>query len=164
MICSISKIHERGYGVTIDGQYFGLDYQPAEGNTSLFGGNSNWRGPVWMPMNYLLVNALQTLGEYHKKDCLIELPTGSGNRVCLHEVANDLASRLVGIFRQDETGKRKVNGDELIYRHDENFKDLVLFYEYFHGDNGRGVGATHQTGWTGVVAELIKRISLYEKK
>jgi len=162
-IRSISKIHEKGYGVTIDGQYFGLDYQPAEGNTSLFGGNSNWRGPVWMPMNYLLVNALQTLSEYHRQDCMVEMPTGSGKKVCLQEVANDLASRLVSIFRQDENGKRKVNGNDTIYQHDPNFKDLVLFYEYFHGDTARGVGATHQTGWTGVVAELINKISLYEK-
>jgi len=114
-------------------------------------------------MNYLLVNALQTLSEYHRQDCMVEMPTGSGKKVCLHEVANNLASRLVGIFRQDENGKRKVNGNDTIYQHDPNFKDLVLFYEYFHGDTARGVGATHQTGWTGVVAALINRISLYEK-
>ena len=163
-IRSISKIHEKGYGVTIDGQYFGLDYQPAEGNTSLFGGNSNWRGPVWMPMNYLLVNALQTLSEYHNKDCTVEMPTGSGNRACLHEVANDLAMRLISIFRKDENGRRKVNGDASIYQHDPNFTDLILFYEYFHGDNARGVGATHQTGWTGVVAEVKHFINLPWRK
>jgi hypothetical protein len=163
-IRSISKKHEEGYGVTIDGQYFGLDYQPAEGNTSLFGGNSNWRGPVWMPMNYLLVNALQTLSEYHKKDCLVEMPTGSGNMMCLKEVSIDLAKRLVSVFQQDEQGKRKANTDHIIYQHDVHFKDLVLFYEYFHGDTSRGVGATHQTGWTGVVAELINRISAFEEE
>ena len=163
-IRSLSKMHEKGYGVTIDGQYFGLDYQPAEGNTSLFGGNSNWRGPVWMPMNYLLVNALQTLSEYHNKNCMVELPTGSGNYACLEEVSLELARRLVSIFRQDENGYRKVNADHAIYQHDEHFKELVLFYEYFHGDTSRGVGATHQTGWTGVVAELINRISRHEQK
>jgi len=163
-IRSLSKMHEKGYGVTIDGQYFGLDYQPAEGNTSLFGGNSNWRGPVWMPMNYLLVNALQTLSEYHNKNCMVELPTGSGNYACLEEVSLELARRLVSIFRQDENGYRKVNADHAIYQHDEHFKNLVLFYEYFHGDTSRGVGATHQTGWTGVVAELINRISRHEQK
>ena len=164
VIRSISKIHEKGYGVTIDGQYFGLDYQPAEGNTSLFGGNSNWRGPVWMPMNYLLVNALETLSDYHKKDCLVEMPTGSGNMLCLKEVSNDLAKRLVSIFLKDKDGKRKVNADHSIYQHDEHFNNLLLFYEYFHGDNSRGVGATHQTGWTGVVAELINRVSVFEKE
>lgn len=158
-IRSISKVHEHGYGVTIDGQYFGLDYQPAEGNTSLFGGNSNWRGPVWMPMNYLLVLALQSLGEYHKKNCVVEMPAGSGQRVCLSDVSIDLAKRLVSIFQQDEQGRRKSNADHSIYQHDPHFKDLVLFYEYFHGDTARGVGATHQTGWTGVVAELINRIN-----
>jgi hypothetical protein len=163
-IRSISKIHKKVYSVNIDGQEFGLDYQPAEGNTSLFGGNSNWRGPVWMPMNYLLVQALQTLSEYHKKDCMVELPTGSGNLVCLQDVSIDLAKRLVSIFEKDKTGMRPANADHSIYQHDEHFKDLVLFYEYFHGDNSRGVGASHQTGWTGVVAELINSISLSEKK
>jgi hypothetical protein len=162
-IRSISKIHEHGYSVHIDGQEFGLDYQPAEGTSALFGGNSNWRGPVWMPMNYLLANALQTLSEYHKKDCMVELPTGSGNLVCLNDVSVDLAKRLVSIFEKDLNGMRPANADHSIYRHDEHFKDLVLFYEYFHGDNARGVGASHQTGWTGVVAELINRISLPEK-
>jgi hypothetical protein len=143
---------------------FGLNYQPAEGNTSLFGGNSNWRGPVWMPMNFLLVNALKTLSEYHKNDLLVELPTGSGNKVGLNEVSNDLASRLVSIFQKDKNGARRTHLKDPIYQHDDNFKDLLLFYEYFHGDNGRGVGASHQTGWTGVVAELINRISLFKKE
>jgi hypothetical protein len=163
-IRSISKIHEHGYSVQIDGQEFGLDYQPAEGTSSLFGGNSNWRGPVWMPMNYLLVNALQTLSEYHKKDCMVELPTGSGNMVCLQEVSLDLARRLVSIFEKDATGMRPANFDHSVYQHDEHFKDLILFYEYFHGDTARGVGASHQTGWTGVVAELINKISKAEIK
>ena len=117
-----------------------------------------------MPMNYLLVNALQTLSEYHNKNCMVELPTGSGNYACLEEVSLELARRLVSIFRQDENGYRKVNADHAIYQHDEHFKNLVLFYEYFHGDTSRGVGATHQTGWTGVVAELINRISQHEQK
>ncbi len=163
-IRSISKIHEHGYSVDIDGQEFGLDYQPAEGTSALFGGNSNWRGPVWMPMNYLLVQALQTLSDYYKKECTVELPTGSGNMVCLQEVSLDLARRLVSIFEKDATGMRPVNLDHSVYQHDEHFKDLVLFYEYFHGDTARGVGASHQTGWTGVVAELINKISRPEIK
>lgn len=162
-IRSISKIHENGYSVNIDGQQFGLDYQPGEGTSGLFGGNSNWRGPVWMPMNYLLVNALNTLGEYHHDNCVVELPTGSGNYVCLKEVSNDLANRLISIFKKDKTGNRPCHADHPVYSQDEHFKNLILFYEYFHGDTARGVGASHQTGWTGVVAELINRISVNEK-
>jgi hypothetical protein len=162
-IRSISKIHKDGYNVNIDGQSFGLDYQPGEGTSALFGGNSNWRGPVWMPMNYLLVLALQTLSEYHKKNCEVELPTGSGNMACLREVSDDLAARLISIFKKDKKGNRLCHADHSIYQQDEHFKDLVLFYEYFHGDTARGVGATHQTGWTGVVAELINRISGSER-
>jgi len=162
-IRSISKIHEHGYSVNIDGQEFGLNYQPGEGNSSLFGGNSNWRGPVWMPMNYLLVQALRTLGEYHDEDCMVEMPTGSGNKVCLKEVSNDLAHRLVSIFKKDESNNRPCHSNNYLYQHDEHFKELILFYEYFHGDTARGVGASHQTGWTGVVAELINRISDFEK-
>jgi hypothetical protein len=163
-IRSISKIHEQGYNVNIDGQNFGLDYQPAEGTSALFGGNSNWRGPVWMPMNYLLVNALHTLGEYHDENCTVEFPGGSGNYVCLKNASNELANRLVSIFKKDEEGNRPCHSDYPIYSQDKNFKDLVLFYEYFHGDTARGVGASHQTGWTGVVAELINRISSFDNE
>jgi hypothetical protein len=111
-----------------------------------------------MPMNYLLVQSLQTLSEYHKGGCFVELPTGSGNSAHLNEVSVDLAKRLVSIFTKDQNGMRRANADYPVYQHDENFKDLVLFYEYFHGDTSRGVGASHQTGWTGLVAELINRI------
>ncbi|MEO6229067.1 MAG: glucosidase [Ferruginibacter sp.] len=163
-IRSISKIHENGYSVNIDGQNFGLDYQPAEGNTSLFGGNSNWRGPVWMPMNYLLVNALNQYSHYYGDECRIEFPTGSGNELPLHDVSIEIASRLVSIFEMNEAGNRPVNDNHPLYQQDPHFKDLVLFYEYFHGDTGRGVGATHQTGWTGVVAELINRICLFKQQ
>jgi len=163
-IRSISKIHEHGYSVNIDGQEFGLDYQPAEGTSALFGGNSNWRGPVWMPMNYLLINALQQYCEYYKDDTKVEFPTGSGNEILLSEVSNEIAKRLVSTFQLNKDGHRPVNDNYAIYRDDEHFKDLVLFYEYFHGDTARGVGASHQTGWTGVVAELINRVSLFEKQ
>ena len=158
-IRSISKLHETYYSVHIDGQEFGLNYQPAEGNSNLFGGNSNWRGPVWMPMNYLLVSALNTYAGYYKDELVVELPTGSGNKMDLQKVAEEISKRLISSFRQDETGHRPVNDYFTIYRDDPNFKDLVLFYEYFHGDTARGVGASHQTGWTGVVAELINSIS-----
>jgi hypothetical protein len=158
-IRSISKIHERGYSVHIDGQDFGLDYQPAESNTNLFGGNSNWRGPVWMPMNYLLVLALQQYCDYYKSDFKINFPTGSGKDESLSEIADEIATRLINVFKKEENGNRAVNDNYAIYRDDPNFRELVLFYEYFHGDNARGVGASHQTGWTGVVAELINRVS-----
>ncbi|GAB2817526.1 glucosidase family protein [Ferruginibacter profundus] len=163
-IRSISKIHEHGYSVNIDGQEFGLDYQPAEGTSALFGGNSNWRGPVWMPMNYLLINALQQYCEYYKDDTRVEFPTGSGNEILLSEVSNEIAKRLVSTFQLNNEGHRPVNDNYAIYRDDPHFKDLVLFYEYFHGDTSRGVGASHQTGWTGVIAELINRISLPSKQ
>jgi hypothetical protein len=163
-IRSISKIHETPYYVNIDGQDFGLSYQPGESNTSLFGGNSNWRGPVWMPMNYLLVLSLQTYGSYYTKDCTVEYPTGSGNMISLYEVANEISKRLVSVFQRNKNGDRPVNNNDARYQNDPYFKDLVLFYEYFHGDTARGVGASHQTGWTGVVAELINRTALFEKE
>jgi len=161
-IRSISKIHEHGYSVNIDGQEFGLDYQPGEGTSGLFGGNSNWRGPVWMPMNYLLVQALHTYCDYYKDESKVEFPTGSGHLMTHSEVANEISKRLISTFQQDEKGDRPVNDNYGIYR-DEHFRDLVLFYEYFHGDTARGVGASHQTGWTGVVAELINRVSSSEE-
>jgi hypothetical protein len=158
-IRSISKLHETPYSVHIDGQEFGLNYQPGEGNSNLFGGNSNWRGPVWMPMNYLLLNALSNYAAYYQDELLVEFPTGSHHAMNLQQVADELSRRLIHPFLPDESGHRPVNDHYSIYRDDPNFKNLVLFYEYFHGDNARGVGATHQTGWTGVVAELINRIS-----
>jgi hypothetical protein len=163
-IRAISKLHETPYSVNINDEEFGLDYQPAEGNTNLFGGNSNWRGPVWMPMNYLLVLALQHYNDYYKERFTVEFPGDPGRRMKLQEVSNEIAKRLIGIFEKDAEGKRPVNGDEMIYQNDPHFKDLILFYEYFHGDNARGVGASHQTGWTGVVAELINRVSKFENK
>ncbi len=169
-IRSLSKIHEQGYSVQIDGQTFGLRYEPAESSTGLFGGNSNWRGPVWMPMNYMLVRALREYHQFYGTDYQVEFPTGSGRMMHLGEVADAISRRLVSIFEPDENGRRPVNGQEAeprgygheaeprasrIYAENPHFRDLVLFYEYFHGDTGRGVGASHQTGWTGLVAALI---------
>jgi hypothetical protein len=158
-IRAISKTHETPYSVHIDGMEFGLNYEPAEGTTNLFGGNSNWRGPVWMPMNYLLVLALQQYGDYYKNEFKPDFPSGSGTQMNLHSISNEIGKRLISTFEKDEQGRRPANGSESIYQHDANFSDLVLFYEYFHGDNARGVGASHQTGWTGVVAELINRVA-----
>jgi len=157
-IRSISKIHERGYSVHIDGQEFGLDYQPAEGTSALFGGNSNWRGPVWMPMNFLLVKALNTYCDYYNEDFKVEFPTGSGNLAKLDEVSDGISKRLIATFCIGEDGHRPVNDNYEIYQN-EHFRNLVLFYEYFHGDTARGVGASHQTGWTGIVAALINSVS-----
>jgi hypothetical protein len=154
-IRSLSKIHEQGYHVQIAGQDFGLRYEPAEGHSGLFGGNSNWRGPVWMPMNFLLVQCLHTYDRFYQNECKTAFPTGSGHELRLAEVAEQLAKRLIGMFRMDDSGARPINGHDPLYHTDPYFKDLVLFYEYFHGDTSRGVGAGHQTGWTGLVAKLI---------
>jgi hypothetical protein len=160
-IRSISKIHEKGYSVHINGEDFGLNYQPGEGESALFGGNSNWRGPVWMPMNYLLVNSIRQYAEYY--DSKIEYPTSSGNYIMLSEVVTALSKRLISIFEPDEQGHRPVNDHLEIYKNDPHFKDLILFYEYFHGDTGRGVGASHQTGWTGLIAALINDVAIAER-
>ncbi len=155
-IRSLSKVHENPYSIDINGIPFSIQYTPAESNTYMFGGNSNWRGPVWMPMNYLIIQSLRKYHEHYKDQMAkVECPTGSGRWVSLDTVADDIAKKLIGIFTKDEQGHRRVNGENYIYRDNPHFKDLVLFYEYFHGDTGRGVGASHQTGWTGLVAELI---------
>lgn len=158
-IRSISKLHETPYSVNINGEEFGLDYQPAEGTSALFGGNSNWRGPVWMPMNYLLVHALNNYGAYYQDDLTVEMPTGSGKWMNLQAVAHEISMRLLYPFRMDATGHRPVNDYYTIYRDDPHFRELVLFFEYFHGDSARGVGASHQTGWTGVIAEVISKVT-----
>ncbi len=120
------------------------------------GGNSNWRGPIWFPVNYLLVESLQRFHHYYGDDFKIEHPTGSGKMKNLNEIAADLSDRMVNIFRRDKSGRRPVFGNSEKLQKDENFNDHLMFFEYFHGDSGRGVGATHQTGWTGLVAKLIQ--------
>jgi hypothetical protein len=151
-------VHEKPYMVHIEGQDFGLQYEPGESSTGLFGGNSNWRGPVWFPMNYLLIQSLREYHSYFKNDFKVECPTGSGNWMHLGEVADELSRRLISNFEKDGNGRRPCHGEEPRYATNPHFKDLVLFYEYFHGDTARGVGASHQTGWTGVVAELIAQV------
>jgi len=154
-IRSLSKIHQTPYKTIINGQEFGLSYQPGESNSDLFGGNSNWRGPVWMPMNYLIIQALDRYHDYFKEELQVELPTHTGNMVNLKAAADELRKRLIGIFARKPDGKRLSNGQTDLFNHDKHFKDLVLFYECFHGENARGVGASHQTGWTGIIAEII---------
>ncbi|SDB28485.1 Glycosyl hydrolase family 63 C-terminal domain-containing protein [Flavobacteriaceae bacterium MAR_2010_188] len=154
-IRSLSKVHTHPYSIEIKGIEYSISYTPAESDTGQFGGNSNWRGPIWMPINYLFIYALREIHQYCGDDFQMEYPTGSGNKLSLSIIANELSERLIKIFKTDENGERPIHAlNKDIYK-DENFKDLILFYEYFHGDNGRGVGASHQTGWTSLVANLI---------
>lgn len=155
-IRSVSKVHEAPYKVNIDGEEFGLKYEPGESTTGLFGGNSNWRGPVWMPMNYLIGHSLRTYARYYT-DLKVEFPTGSDNWISLDQAADELSKRLISIFQRDNLGMRPVHGTRDSYHFDPHFRNLILFYEYFHGDTAKGLGASHQTGWTGLVAELIDK-------
>ncbi len=156
-IRSISKFHKQNpYELYADGQEYRVDYLPAESNTGMFGGNSNWRGPVWMPVNVLLVRALQQFYLYYGDNFKIECPTGSGNLMNLFEVSRELSNRLTKIFTLNDEGRRPVFGGAEKFQTDPHWRDYILFYEYFHGDNGAGLGASHQTGWTGVVAKLIQ--------
>lgn len=155
-IRSLSKRHEKKYSITIEKKDYSIDYQPGESNTSMFGGNSNWRGPVWFPTNYLLIESLREYHKYYGDELKLEFPSKSGNWLNLDQIADQLSNRLISIFTKDEHQNRPVNEQSAIYR-TPYFKDLVLFYEYFHGDNSRGVGASHQTGWTGIVAKLINK-------
>ena len=158
-IRSVSRYHlEHPYQLAARGRDFRLDYEPGESRTKLFGGNSNWRGPVWFPLNYLILESLKRYHMYFGDAFTVECPTGSGRRMTLHEVAHELATRLSNIFLPDATGRRPVFGGREIFRTDPHWKDLVLFHEYFHGDNGLGLGASHQTGWTGLVAKLLDEL------
>ena len=141
---------------TVHGEEYRVEYQPAESNTGLFGGNSNWRGPVWIPINALIIRALVMFFEYYGDGFKIECPTGSGRMMNLFEVATEIANRINGVFIKDKNGRRPVFGGTEKFQTDPHWRDSLLFYEYFHGDNGAGIGASHQTGWTGVVARLIQ--------
>ncbi|MBI4624746.1 MAG: glucosidase, partial [Verrucomicrobia bacterium] len=153
----VSKYHEKNpFVFRADGRELRLDYTPAEGNSHLFGGNSNWRGPIWFPVNYLLVEALERYHAYYGDSLLVEAPVGSGRRLNLQQVASELSRRLGSIFQRDADGRRPVHGSDTRYADDPHFRDLVLFYEYFHGDNGRGVGASHQTGWTALAVRCLE--------
>ena len=133
-----------------------VGYVPGESNTGMFGGNSNWRGPVWFPLNYLIVESLRQYHEFYGETFQIECPTGSGIQMNLHQVADEIERRLTTLFKRDENGKRPCHGSEARYSENSSWNELVLFYEYFHGDNGRGLGASHQTGWTALVATMLE--------
>jgi hypothetical protein len=154
-IRSLSRYHqEHPFVFDLGGHQYNVSYLPAESNTGMFGGNSNWRGPIWMPVNTLIVRALLNLHAFYGDDFTVECPTGSGKRMTLYEVAREITRRLSSIFTRDETGRRAVYGGTKKFQEDPHWRDLVLFYEYFHGDNGAGLGASHQTGWTGCIAAL----------
>jgi hypothetical protein len=156
-IRALSRYHEEHpYVVHVEGQEYRVNYLPAESDTGMFGGNSNWRGPIWMPVNALLIRALLSFYGFYGDNFKIECPTGSGKLMNLFEVAREIANRLERIFLRDDSGRRPVYGGTEKFQTDPQWKDYILFYEYFHGDNGAGLGASHQTGWTGLVAKMIE--------
>jgi hypothetical protein len=157
-IRALSRFHaDHPYEVAVNGHVSRVDYEPAESRTGTFGGNSNWRGPIWFPVNFLLIEALQKFHHYYGEDFKIEFPTRSGIESDLWHVAGEISRRLIKLFLRGEDGRRPADGGADIFRSDPHWKDFVLFYEYFHGDNGAGIGANHQTGWTGLVAKLIEQ-------
>ena len=156
-IRSVSKVHTQPYTVNVAGVQYTLDYEPGESTKGLFGGNSNWRGPVWMPLNYLLIEALQRFDYYLGPDFTVECPTRSGRMLTLWQVAVELSHRLTRLFVRDAAGRRPINGGQPLLDADPHWRDLVLFHEYFHGEDGRGLGASHQTGWTALIAKLLQQ-------
>ena len=153
---AVSRYHlEHPYTFQWDRQSMTVQYQPAESTSGLFGGNSNWRGPIWFPVNFLIVESLQKFHHYYGNDFKIECPTGSGRYLTINDVANELARRLARLLLRDN-GRRPVFGDNEKLQSDPHFRDYVSFHEYFHGDTGRGLGASHQTGWTGLIAKLLQ--------
>jgi hypothetical protein len=151
------RYREQPYSVKRGGLEYTLRYEPGEASSTLFGGNSNWRGPVWLPLNYLLIEALQRFDYYLGESYTVECPTGSGQMKALDEVAVELSRRVSSLFLRDRNDRRPLHGEQKIFQSDPYWKDLLLFYEYFHGDNGRGCGASHQTGWTGLVAKILQQ-------
>ncbi len=157
---SLSKIHaDHPYTFDVDGYSHSITYEPSESTTGMFGGNSNWRGPIWFPMNFLIIESLQKFHAYLGDEFKVECPTGSGQWMTLAEVAIELSHRLINIFQQNEAGHRSVHGNNALFQKNPHWRNLLLFYEYFNGDNGTGLGANHQTGWTGLVAMLIHHCS-----
>jgi hypothetical protein len=164
-IRALSKFHkDHPFIFHVGGEEFRVDYLPAESNTGMFGGNSNWRGPVWMPVNVMIIRALFNYYLYYGDNFKIECPTGSGNMMNLFEVSKNIAERLSSTFTRDEHGRRPVYGGTEKFQTDPHWRDYILFYEYFHADNGAGLGASHQTGWTGVIAKIIELFGILDAK
>jgi hypothetical protein len=160
-IRAVSRIHrDQPYVLRVNGSEYRVDYEPAESSTNLFGGNSNWRGPIWFPINFLLIEALQKFHHYFGDGYTVECPTGSGRMLTLWEVAAELSRRLSRVFLDDENGRRPVFGAQEIFQRDPAWHDLIPFHEYFNGDTGAGIGASHQTGWTALVAKLLQQTPL----
>ena len=158
---SLSRYHrEHPYMVHLGGADYEVHYTPGESDSGLFGGNSNWRGPIWMPLNYLLIEALKRYHHFYGDSFQIECPTGSGTMMHLGHVADELETRLASLFLPDKSGARPCHGRSKRYADDPHFRDLVLFHEFFHGDDGRGLGASHQTGWTALAGNLIERAAI----
>jgi hypothetical protein len=159
-IRSISRDHrDHPYVFNLNGEELRVEYAPGESNTGQFGGNSNWRGPVWFPVNYLLIEALERYHHFYGDELEVECPTGSGRMLSLQGVAGEISRRLASIFLPGESGRRPFAGHDRIYQDDPHWRDLVLFHECFHGDTGRGVGASHQTGWTALAARCIEDVA-----
>jgi hypothetical protein len=157
-IRAISRSHkDLPFVLKLDGQEYRVDYEPAESNSGLFGGNSNWRGPVWFPVNYLMIESLQRYHHYFGDEFQVEFPTGSGVSMNLSQVAAELSRRLSHLFLRDQDGRRPAFGAAEKFQTDPHFRDHILFYEYFQADNGAGLGASHQTGWTALVAKLLQQ-------
>lgn len=162
-IRSLSKFHQQNpFVFDVHGQEYRVDYLPAESNSGMFGGNSNWRGPIWMPVNAMIIRALLQYYLYYGDSFKIECPTGSGHWMNLFEVSQEIANRLTRTFLRDEEGKRPVYGGTEKFQSDPHWRDHLLFFEYFHGDNGAGLGASHQTGWTGLIAKFIQLYGLLD--
>jgi len=157
-IRGLSRLHaKKPYCLVVNGTEHRVDYEPAESKSGLFGGNSNWRGPIWFPVNFLLIEALQKFHYYFGSSFKVEFPTGSGVYATLEEVAAELSRRLSHIFLRDAAGRRPAFGGVELFQSDPHFRDLLLFHEYFNGDDGAGIGASHQTGWTGLVVKMLQQ-------
>jgi hypothetical protein len=163
-IRAVSKVHrDAPYSLTAGGAEYRVGYEPAESSNGLFGGNSNWRGPIWFPINFLLIEALQRFDHYYGESFTVECPTGSGRFMTLAEVAQELSQRLCRIFLKDAQGRRAVFGHTDRFHRDANWSELIPFHEYFNGDTGAGVGASHQTGWTALVAKLLQQSGAFNE-
>ena len=162
-IRALSKYHQDNpYELNVNGTIYSVSYMPGESDSWMFGGNSNWRGPIWFPVNYILILSLFKFHRFYGEEFKLEFPTGSGNKLTLKEIALEITNRLINLFRRNAEGERVSMGDQKKFQEDPHFRDHILFYEYFHGDTGKGLGASHQTGWTGLVANLIDIASFGE--